>query len=73
MSASNDDITRPGLTIMVNFGHWGGIYISLGGWTDIRICLGFMAINILRQDIDGILEEYCDLKEKEVADGSSEA
>ncbi|GAG21118.1 unnamed protein product, partial [marine sediment metagenome] len=49
MSLPNEDTRSPGLTIMVNFGRWGGFYITLGSWSDIRVCLGFVAITVLRQ------------------------
>ena len=41
------------MTIMVNFGRWGGIYALRGfGW---RLCLGCVAITILPCDVDAVI------------------
>ena len=39
------------MTLMINFGKWGGVYIFFGkvSW---RLCLGFVAFTIMFLDID---------------------
>ena len=52
-----------GLTLIINVGRWGGFYVHRSKILGLRLCLGFIALNIMLGDIDWILEEYCDLKE----------
>ena len=53
-----------GLTLMINFGAYGGIYAKIYK-ISARICLGWVAFTVINQDIDYILEEYFKIKELE--------
>lgn len=41
------------MTIMLSFGRWGGFYVRTG--YAFRVCLGFVALTIMPQDIDKLL------------------
>ena len=41
------------MTIMLSFGHWGGIYAHFGyTW---RLCFGWVALTLVPCDIDDLL------------------
>ena len=63
MSAALTEQPPRGLTLIINVGGWGGVYIHRQGFLGLRVCLGFIAFTIMPGDIDWILEEYCELKE----------
>jgi len=50
------------VTIALSFGPWGGFYLERGeiSW---RLCLGWIALTLLFEDLDVWLERYVDLSE----------
>jgi len=50
------------VTIALSFGAWGGFYVERGeiSW---RVCLGWIALTLLFEDLDVWLERYVDLSE----------
>jgi hypothetical protein len=43
------------MTFMVNFGKWGGVYISRG--YSFRVCLGWVAFTVIPRDIDELFDD----------------
>jgi hypothetical protein len=52
-----------GLSLIVSVGQYGGFYVS-SSWA--RLCLGWVAFTVIREDIDGILSEWVALKKEKV-------
>jgi len=50
------------VTIALSFGAWDGFYLERGeiSW---RLCLGWIALTLLFEDLDVWLERYVDLRE----------
>ena len=43
------------MSIILSLGRWGGVYVFYRGYS-FRLCLGWVALTILPEDIDGVLD-----------------
>jgi len=50
------------MSFVINFGKWGGFYIHRG--SSFRICLGWVALTIVRGDIDLVLSDLTEQNER---------
>jgi len=54
-----------GFTIMLTFGSWGGINVHASSYS-ARLCLGFVALQLVFRDFENVIEICLDSKEAKI-------
>ena len=43
------------MSVCLSWGEWGGIYVLWNSWKDWRLCVGWLALTVLPEEIDEYL------------------